>query len=468
MTKPINSFPGYECIWDSKAKEWKNMYRGTDVGMGGYVYSEPNMYGNVALLDVQSMHPNSAINLNAFGEYTKNYKDILDARVAIKHKDFDTARTMLDGKLAPYLDDPSTAKDLAQALKIAINAVFGQSAAKYSNPFRDPRNKNNIIACRGALTMRTLQDEVAARGFTVAHIKTDSIKVPDATPEIIKFIMDFGENYGYKFEHEATYERMCLVNGSTYIAKYATEEQCMKLYGYVPGDNKDHPGKWTATAAQFQHPYVFKTLFTKEPISFDDLCETFEVSKGGALYLDMNENLPDVSEYEKELSKIEDKYKKGLISDIIFEDSCADLNKKIEEGHEYIFVGKVGQFCPIKPGKGGGTLYREKDGKFNAATGTTGYRWVESEMIRNTDNEDLIDMTYFKSFVDAAIYGTGEGSKHKPGISDFCDFEWFVSDDPYTPDPANLAKHNMNPLPDFMNVPIDADEEVPFDEDATA
>ena len=53
----INAFPGYEFI------DGKNMYRGTDVGKGGYVYAEPGMYGNVALLDVASMHPHSVINL---------------------------------------------------------------------------------------------------------------------------------------------------------------------------------------------------------------------------------------------------------------------------------------------------------------------------------------------------------------------------------------------------------------------
>ena len=257
----INAFPGYEFI------DGKNMYRGTDVGKGGYVYAEPGMYGNVALLDVASMHPHSVINLNAFGEYTQNFKDIVDARIAIKNKDFDKARQMFGGKLAPYLDDESAAKNLAQALKIAINSVYGLTSANFDNPFRDNRNKNNIVALRGALFMRTLQDEVQKRGFKVAHIKTDSIKIPDATPEIIQFVMDFAVKYGYRFEHEATYERMCLVNDAVYIAKYDT-------------------GEWTATGTQFQIPYVFKKLFSKEEITFDDLCVTKSVTS--SLYLDIN------------------------------------------------------------------------------------------------------------------------------------------------------------------------------------
>ena len=189
----------------------------------------------------------------------QHFKDLVDARIAIKRKDFDKARKMFGGKLAPYLDDETTAKNLTQALKIAINSVYGLTSANFDNPFRDIRNKNNIIALRGALFMRTLQDEVQKRGFKVAHIKTDSIKIPDATPEIIEFVMDFGRQYGYEFEHEATYERMCLVNDAVYIAKY---------------DN----GEWTATGTQFQIPYVFKKLFSKEDILFDDLCETKSVT----------------------------------------------------------------------------------------------------------------------------------------------------------------------------------------------
>lgn len=41
--------------------------------------------------------------------------------------------------------------------------------------------------------MINLKHEVQERGFTVAHIKTDSTKIPDATPEIIQFVMDYGK-----------------------------------------------------------------------------------------------------------------------------------------------------------------------------------------------------------------------------------------------------------------------------------
>lgn len=430
--RPI--FPGYNF------ENGKSNYRGEEAGEGGYVHAEHGMYGDVALLDIASMHPSSIIEEELFGpEYTKRFQEIKDARVAIKHKDFDTARKMLSGALAKYLTDEQAADDLAQALKIAINSVYGLTSANFENPFHDPRNKDNIVAKRGALFMINLKHEVTKRGFIVAHIKTDSIKIPDATPEIIQFISDYGKKYGYIFEHEATYDRMCLVNNAVYIAKYATIEHCNELYGEVyVNKNKDtlkdckkHGGEWTATGTQFQIPYVFKKLFSHEDIEFADMCETKAVT--GALYLDMNESLPDVSSEEKEHEKL---WK--IVSDPTrlreqMETECArieELSATIEMGHNYIFIGKVGQFCPIKPGFGGGILLREStdkktgEKKYDAATGTKGYRWLESEMVKQLEKQDGIDRGYYDAMVDAAVHD----------ISLLGDFEWFVSNDPYIRD----------------------------------
>lgn len=385
-----NAFPGYEWVRGEDGK-MHNMFRGTDLGMGGYVYAEPNMYSNVALLDVASMHPHSAAAMNYFGEYTKQFIDLMDVRIHVKHGEYDKAKKLFGGKLAKYLDDPGQAKALTQALKIAINMVYGMTSATFDNPFRNPKNVNNIVALRGALFMRTLQDEVQQRGFTVAHIKTDSIKIPDATPEIIDFCMNFAKKYGYTFEHEATYEKMCLVNNAVYIARYMDADRCKGQYGYIPEKNEKKGGKWTATGTQFQVPYVFKTLFSKEPIEFPDLCETKTVSKG-AIYLDKNEDLP-------------------------------------EGEHNYIFVGRVGQFCPIIPGKGGALLLREAgltdtgERKYASVTGAKDYRWLESEAVYSLHMEDDIDKTYFDKEVNEAV----------DEISKYGDFEWFAADDSGVP-----------------------------------
>lgn len=427
----INAFPGYEY------KDGKNMFRGTDMGKGGYVYAEPGMYGNVALLDVASMHPNSVINLNAFGEYTQNFTDLVMTRLYIKKKDYDSARHLFNGRLEPYLRDEKSSEALSQALKIAINSVYGLTSANFDNPFRDVRNKNNIVALRGGLFMRTLQDEVTKRGFKVAHIKTDSIKIPDATPEIIEFCMDFAKQYGYEFEHEATYDRMCLVNDAVYIAKYKDPEECEELYGYIPGDNRKKGNKWTATGTQFQIPYVFKKLFSKEDIEFDDLCETKSVTS--SLYLDMNEEIymqfGDDSQLEKQLTK--------AIKNNEPEDVINNLKEQIAKYHNYIFVGKVGNFCPIKPGCGGGLLCREKDGKYYSATGAKGYRWLESELVKTLNKYEDIDETHFIAMADTAI----------ETIKKYGDYEWFVSDDPYIKPDLIPGEYGLYPF---------YEEDVPF------
>jgi hypothetical protein len=409
----VNSFPGYEYIKFGDDNQPHNMYRGTDIGFGGYIISFPNIYSNVALLDIVSLHPNSIRAMNCFGEYTKNFTDILDARVAIKHGDYDTARQMLNGRLASYLEDESTAKDLAQALKIAINSVYGLTAASFNNPFRDPRNVNNIVALRGALFMRTLQDEVENRGYPIVAIKTDSIKIANADKDIIDFCMEFARKYSYQFEHEATYDRMCQINDADYIAKYADPKYCESTYGYIPGDNAKASKKdkwWTATGKQFQIPYVFKTLFSKEPIEFEDFCEAKEVKT--AIYLDMDENLPDGE-------------------------------------HDYHFIGKVGNFCPIMSGKGGGILVREnkdKNGntKYDSVTGTlkpdkTPYRWLEADAVKLLGKESDIDKSYHRSLVDKAV----------GFISEHGDFERFVADEPYIGDS----------ITDF---PIDDESDLPW------
>lgn len=351
-------FPGY--VYDYG----KSTYRDELVGEGGYVYAEPGMYENVALLDVASMHPTSIENLQVFGEYTGKFSELKNARIAIKRGQFDDARKMLGGSLAPYLEDESDKeglKALSDALKIAINIVYGLTSAKFDNPFRDPRNKDNIVAKRGALFMIDLKHFVQEEGFQVAHIKTDSIKIPNATPEIIQKVMEFGTKYGYEFEHEATYEKFCLVNDAVYIAR------------------KD--GKWDATGAQFAHPVVFKALFSEEPINFNDLCETKQVTQG-SMYLDFN-------------------------------DAEATPSTPYKGMH---FVGRTGMYVPVHKSAGGAALLRVKDDKTYAVTGTKDYLWLEAEMVKAL-NLDLIDWTF-----EELVNWSGKG----PGfISDVINIDYY-------------------------------------------
>jgi hypothetical protein len=342
-----NTFPGY--YYDSGT----SMYKGEVTGEGGYVYAEPGMYTDVAVLDVASMHPTSIVLLDLFGPYTKKFSDLKDARVAIKRKDYRAAKSMLGGALEPFLDSEADAKALAEALKLVINIVYGLTSASFPNPFRDNRNKDNIVAKRGALFMIELKEAVQHKGFSVIHIKTDSIKIPNASPEIIQYVIDFGKEYGYDFEHETTYDRFCLVNDAVYIA----------LTEY---------GKWIAIGAQFQEPYVFKTLFSGEEVNFDDYCQTKTVTT--SLYLQTGE----------------------------------------EEPH---FVGRAGSFVPVRSGTGGATLLREKEGKYYSVGGTKGFFWREAVAVKELGLEADIDMDYFRKLSDAA----------RKNVSHYGDFEWFTS-----------------------------------------
>lgn len=331
-------FPGY--TFD---KFKGSSYRGEDPGEGGYVYAEPGYYENVALLDVASMHPTSIEQLNLFGPYTDRYSELKQARVAIKHKDMDALGKLFDGRLVEIAKNYDL-DELGKALKIPINSMYGLTSAKFDNPAWDPRNVDNIVAKRGALFMIDLKHYVQEElGLTVAHIKTDSIKIPNATPEDIQKVMDFGKRYGYDFEHEATYAKMVLVNKAVYIAKYAFP----------------HEGEWTATGKQFQEPYVFKKLFTKEPIEFEDFIQTKQVKT--AMYL----QFPDGARH---------------------------------------FVGKVGAFVPIKSEKGGGELLRENnDGEIkDAVVGTKGYHWKEAEIVRYLKQEQDVDTSYSEMLADEA------------------------------------------------------------------
>ena len=104
------------------------------------------------------------------------------------------------------------------------------------------------------------------------------------------------------------------------------------------------------------------------------------------------------------------------------------MNENLSDGeHDYQFIGRVGQFCPIKSGHGGGELYRydQEQDKYFALPGTKGYRWLESENVKNLGKEDDIDTTYFDSLVDDAVKNIKDHSKHKD------DVEWFISDEKY-------------------------------------
>ena len=253
------TFPGYKFEWG------KSTYRGVETGEGGYVYAKPGVYQNVGLMDVESMHPNSLVNMNYFGPYTQRYADLLKVRVLLKHGKIDEVKKMFNGALAPFLDDDGDIGPLVSALKIVINSVYGMTSASFDNKFKHPKNIDNIVAKRGALFMVDLRFYLEELGYNVIHIKTDSVKVADITEECVQIIHEFGARpeYNYKFDYEDRYSRLALINNAVYICQ----------------SDMKKPGKWSATGAEFRDPYVFKRVWTKEKLVDKDFFITKQ-SKG--------------------------------------------------------------------------------------------------------------------------------------------------------------------------------------------
>ena len=426
----------YRCTMIS-GKSW---YKGFDPGEGGFVFANWGMYGYSECYDSASHHPSSLIAENGFGPYTENFKMLLDIRLHIKHKDYDWVRSLYNGILAPYLTSDEDAKQLSKALKIAINSVYGLTAAHFTNRLRDPRNDDNWVAKRGALFMIDLMLKVKEQGYRVIHVKTDSIKIANPDEKIYNFVMEYGKKFGYTFEIEHKFEKICLVNNAVYICKYTNDPE-----------NGKSAGKWEGTGDQFKEessPYEFKSLFSHDEITFYDKCVTQTVKVGLGLYLDMDEELPDSTLLEKEEDKLIKKWHKvqfeltddndkklvdgfnpvlmdipdkklaQYASEAFHADyiRLCEIREEIRKCHDYHFVGKAGLFCPIKPGCGGGRLVRENNGKYAYAAGSKDYRWLEAETVRDLGLEDRIDISYFEQLKNDAI----------ATISEYGDFEAFA------------------------------------------
>jgi hypothetical protein len=211
--------------------------------------------------------------------------------------------------------------------------------------------------------MITLKHKLQEMGYTVVHIKTDSIKVANCDEKCKKFIMEFGKKYGYTFEHEAHYSKMCIVDDAQYVA---FEDE-------ADGEKLKEPF-WTVTGAKYAAPYLFKTLFSHEEVTFDDYPETKSVDDA-ALYL-VNDN-----------------------------------------GTEN-FVGRVGSFVCVKP-EYGAQLIRVKGDKRSAVTGTKGYYWAEADTVR--EHPERLNMDYYRAKCDEAI----------ESINEYGDFDIF-SESPFT------------------------------------
>lgn len=340
-------FPGYEY-----SEEWvttktgankklvHSTYKGYDTGEGGFNYHKVGIWNKVKAFDVASMHPSSILAMVMFGEvFTRRFKELIDLRLLCKHGKLEEARSAFGGIFKDLLTSVDMLKQLANALKIAINSVYGMTYAAFVNRFRDERNKDNIVAKRGALFMIDLKEAVEAQGYTVVHIKTDCIKVAEADEFIEKFIYDFGQNYGYTFEVEEEFEKFALINAASYMGKQTN-------------------GEWDGRTLTFMHPYVWSKL---TGTGFPDIADVRELKAvtGNAKIYARNENGDDM------------------------------------------FVGKCGMFVPVL--NNGYELLRKDGDKTGALSGTKGYRWMDWSVYKTLPVKPDINWSYYERLYNNAV-----------------------------------------------------------------
>lgn len=147
-----------------------------EFGFGGLhgVHKTIKRVENMVLLDVQSMYPNTIININALGEATAKYKEILDQRVTVKHTD----------------------KVMSDALKLILNSVYGNLKNKYSSLYNA---KAALSVCvYGQIALYQLCKRLSKVG-TIININTDGVGfVPHGDYETIWH--EWEEEFSYLLE----------------------------------------------------------------------------------------------------------------------------------------------------------------------------------------------------------------------------------------------------------------------------
>lgn len=147
---------------------------------------------NVKLLDVASMYPNIILILNVLGEASGKYKEILERRLAIKHKD----------------------KILSDALKLLLNSVFGNLNNEYSllcNP-----NALLSVCVYGQIALFELCKRIAPFA-TILNINTDGIAFIPNDDNYIGAYKDWEEEFKFQLE-EKNFDLLVQKDVNNYVA----------------------------------------------------------------------------------------------------------------------------------------------------------------------------------------------------------------------------------------------------------
>lgn len=183
------TLPGYKYSFG------KSEYRGEDPGEGGYVYSEPGVYTDVALLDVAS-----PIRLHLLRWTTSDRSRRSSLTWSIMHSyQAWRIRQSQENVWWNTWRVPARPRVCGHALLCFEDYHkhrLWNDFAKFWIISSDT-NLTKTISWRSVAlcSWLTWNMEVQKRGYTVAHIKTDSIKIPNADKKIIDFVFEYGKEY---------------------------------------------------------------------------------------------------------------------------------------------------------------------------------------------------------------------------------------------------------------------------------
>jgi hypothetical protein len=131
----------------------------------------------VKILDVISMYPNIILLLNVLGEAGIKYKEILDRRISIKHKD----------------------AILSEALKLILNSIFGNLINRYSMLYNP--NAGLSVCVFGQIALFELCKRLS-KVATIVNINTDGVAFISDDDRYIKIYKEWEQDFSLCLEEK--------------------------------------------------------------------------------------------------------------------------------------------------------------------------------------------------------------------------------------------------------------------------
>lgn len=161
-------------------------------GLHGVPTSKEKRFENVKLLDVASLYPNIILKLKALGSSTSIYKQIVDRRLEVKHKD----------------------QELQLALKLVINSCYGLLNNQYSLLYNPKASKS--VCIYGQIILYDLCQRLAGIGCKLVNINTDGVAFTTSNNEYKRIWRQWEEDYGFVLE-EDTFDLFIQKDVNNYI-----------------------------------------------------------------------------------------------------------------------------------------------------------------------------------------------------------------------------------------------------------